>query len=329
MEEQYEHIPIYKPIIGFTGALGSGCSLFSKEFAKNNDYDYYSLSEILHKAGAIMGDESIKNLQDIGNYLRKQEGLDCLVMFVLKEADSNWDKYNKKGLSKKGIILDGIRNCAEITALRQLPNFFLISVQADLDERFKRLSRDNRVGSYEEFIEADRRDADEKLNHGQQVKKCNYLADVVVRNDQKVSLTATTALEEYVNTKLTYIFHIEKLVQGTPDPEYKPSPEETIMTMAYVESKRSSCLKRKVGAIITTKDYNVISSGHNDVPPSSKSCLEHADYGMCARDKILEKLGNEIQYCPNCGTKIDIHTKCITCGREITSYRRSCEQCNN
>lgn len=53
------------------------------------------------------------------------------------------------------------------------------------------------------------------------------------------------------------------------------------MAMAYAESLRSSCSKRKVGAVIV-KNGRVISTGYNEVPPRSKPCSKA--HGGCYRD---------------------------------------------
>ena len=36
-------------IIGFTGSISSGCSLFAKTLPEFTDYKYYSLSKPIHK----------------------------------------------------------------------------------------------------------------------------------------------------------------------------------------------------------------------------------------------------------------------------------------
>jgi deoxycytidylate deaminase len=47
-----------------------------------------------------------------------------------------------------------------------------------------------------------------------------------------------------------YVNLIEDVKNGEKSPEIFPSTDELIMTVAYSLSKKSSCLKRKVGAVI-------------------------------------------------------------------------------
>ena len=56
------------------------------------------------------------------------------------------------------------------------------------------------------------------------------------------------------------------------------------MAIAYAESMRSSCLKRKVGAVIVDLSGAVVSSGYNEVPAANNTCK--CEYGMCYRDKL-------------------------------------------
>ena len=69
------------------------------------------------------------------------------------------------------------------------------------------------------------------------------------------------------------------------------------MAKAYAASMRSSCLKRKVGAVIVDITGDVFSSGYNEVPAANNTCK--CEYGMCYRDKLKkdykETLGSVIK----------------------------------
>ena len=53
----------------------------------------------------------------------------------------------------------------------------------------------------------------------------------------------------------------------------RPSYEEYFMEMAHVVAKRSTCLRRQVGAIIV-KDKHILSTGYNGAPKGLKHCSE-------------------------------------------------------
>ena len=78
---------------------------------------------------------------------------------------------------------------------------------------------------------------------------------------------------------------------------FEPTENETLMTMAYANSWRSSCTQRKVGALIRDDCGNVFSSGYNEVPRYERSCKKQ--YGKCyrkfLRDKFNEKIDNIIK----------------------------------
>ncbi|HIH00380.1 MAG TPA: dCMP deaminase family protein [Thermoplasmata archaeon] len=55
--------------------------------------------------------------------------------------------------------------------------------------------------------------------------------------------------------------------------EPRPSYDEYFMEMAYVVAKRSTCLRRKVGAILV-KEKHILSTGYNGAPKGFKHCSE-------------------------------------------------------
>ena len=53
----------------------------------------------------------------------------------------------------------------------------------------------------------------------------------------------------------------------------RPSNDEYFMDMAQLVSTRSTCLRRKVGAVIV-KDKRVLSTGYNGSPKGTRHCEE-------------------------------------------------------
>lgn len=325
---QLNKIPPETPILGFTGALGSGCTFLAKRVAEYHDYRYLSLSQPIHDMADERGEEhSSTNLQDIGNQLRKDNGVDYLVKSVLRAADEKWPTDGGSS-SPRGIVVDSIRNTGEAEALRQFPNFYLISVHAEEETRKARLIRQEGAlfSSEEEFQEADSRDQAERYRYGQQVKRCNYLADIIVVNSETKSINAEEGLRDYVNAKLyrDYVSLIERLSRGMPVHEHRPSTSEALMTAAYCESRRSSCLKRRVGAVIARQNGDIIAAGHNEVPIGAPPCIE-SRYEWCARDVIQEAIGKKIKHCPECGKEVVFEgIACAACGEHISAFTKRC-----
>ena len=317
-------------VIGFTGALGSGCTFLATGLVKHHGYVRCSLSTPIRAyARDNHIEQTTENLQNIGNELRKTKGIDYLAASALSEVNAGLPPKGDSAYPV-GIVVDGIRNVGEIGALQQLPNFFLISVQAGTDMRKERTIGDGRrFKTSEEFVAADNRDRDEQTVYGQQVKECNYRADIIIINEEEVSSSAEKPYQEYIERLLyrDYVKLIEHVASGKHPNERKARLEESLMTAAYVESKRSSCLKRKVGAIVASPTGDIISAGHNEVPEGSDACLDDPRYGRCARDVVQETIGRKFKHCPNCGELIMMNVKCEHCGSPITCFAKRCPEC--
>ena len=163
-------------IIGLTGTIGAGKSIVA-EFLKKKGFSYFSLSNELREiAKKEKIEQTRENLQDIGNKIRHENGPDFLAELVVLRIESE-DASNA--------VVDGIRNPAEVKALKRLKDFFLVSIDADEKIRFNRLkerNRENDSTSWDDFQKANARDLGEKDEKGQQTKKCMELADFAILN---------------------------------------------------------------------------------------------------------------------------------------------------
>lgn len=72
----------------------------------------------------------------------------------------------------------------------------------------------------------------------------------------------------------------------------RPSWDEYFMDLTRVVSKRSTCLKRRVGAVIV-KDYRVLATGYNGAPKGLKHCEEVG----CLRQKLKVPSGQRHELC--------------------------------
>jgi dCMP deaminase len=72
----------------------------------------------------------------------------------------------------------------------------------------------------------------------------------------------------------------------------RPDWDEYWMSMAIMASKRSTCLRRKVGAVLV--DYNqILSMGYNGAPCE----LDHCDETGCLRQKLNIPSGERAEIC--------------------------------
>ncbi len=72
----------------------------------------------------------------------------------------------------------------------------------------------------------------------------------------------------------------------------RPSWDEYFMEMVDIVKKRSTCLRRQVGAIIV-KDKRMLASGYNGAPTGMKHCGEIG----CMREKLGVPSGQRHELC--------------------------------
>ncbi|MEA1986284.1 MAG: deaminase [Candidatus Marinimicrobia bacterium] len=78
----------------------------------------------------------------------------------------------------------------------------------------------------------------------------------------------------------------------------RPSWDEYFLEIAEVVSRRASCFRNHVGAVIV-QDKDIISTGYNGAPAFQKNCLE---IGWCYRDRHNIKSGTNLELCRAVGS---------------------------
>jgi len=76
------------------------------------------------------------------------------------------------------------------------------------------------------------------------------------------------------------------------DANERPSYDDYFMEMAHVVAKRSTCLRRKVGALLI-KDKHILSTGYNGAPKGFKHCSEVG----CLREQLNVPSGQRHELC--------------------------------
>ncbi|MFH0784310.1 MAG: deaminase [Pseudomonadota bacterium] len=335
-------------ILGFTGSIGSGCSYISETIQNLSEtpYKYCKLSDAINESLKGKGNltPTVEDKQVEGNSLREKYGNDILASILIDKLKDEHDLYTH-------IIIDGIKNDHEVRLLRQIPNFYLFSINADRDIREKRVVGEGKPFSDPaEFLKADKKDEWEESGNGQQVKKCNDASDIIVVNEKEIADTTTHLKQDFVrNIYRKYIELIENNIAGKRSPETSPSVNELCMTIAYSLSKKSSCLKRKVGAVIIEEDDrndidkdkdekegiairipNIVASGYNEVPMGTHKCIFNKDYQKCYRDHLQEEYAKKMIFCPTCGEKINVSSTCPNCKKVYNDrYVKFCQSCQS
>ena len=206
-------------IIGVVGQIASGKGILVKYLIEKLGFISYSLSSAVHREIEKKGIKKYTRqmLQDVGDEMRRREGDEVLARRVIEAIQKQTieDRKLKIGLEgrkskvkknlfsifnyqppssifyhRQSIIIDGIRNPAEIEFLKKNSNFILIGVKASRELRFKRvLLRGKKWDpkTYEDFLKVDRRDIGIGQNKsGQQVGKCLAYCDYMLTNNKDV-----------------------------------------------------------------------------------------------------------------------------------------------
>lgn len=77
------------------------------------------------------------------------------------------------------------------------------------------------------------------------------------------------------------------------DKYQRPEWDEYFLSIAQEVGKRSTCLRRRYGAIIV-KDKIIISTGYNGSPRGEVNCI---DSGLCERERLHVPKGERYELC--------------------------------
>jgi deoxycytidylate deaminase len=279
--------------LGITGSFGSGCSTICDVIENNYSCKKYSLSDTLKQQWSKINPGkpyTKEQLQDLGNSLRRDHGLDFLAKETYKRVVS--DKN-----TSKDIVFDSIRNPNEIDFLRtKFHNFYVIAVDCAESDRWERIKNKEYISKgldHDQFSKDDSRDKNEDgIIYGQQVSLCVDQADYLLRNDTDTLITSLTAIKRVLKRKLDDPMG---LFQGNTR---TPKKVETYMSIAFTASLMSECVKRQVGAVIIDKMGHVVSVGYNMPPRPLSPCYKQ--FGDCFREIVIARTMENVTNCPVC-----------------------------
>lgn len=194
--------------------------------------------------------ERLERLMDRGNRLREATNRNDVLALAAAAEIARHRRANEP-LSRTAHILRSLKHPDEVMTLRQIyrEGFFLIGVFAKEAERIQTLVH-SRSMSLEDARARIARDQDEALPHGQHTRDTFQAADVFVRQPSR---TDDHDLLRFLELVFGHPFHT-------------PTADEQAMYLAYAASARSGSLSRQVGAVVVSRDGDVLSVGANDVP---------------------------------------------------------------
>lgn len=131
-----------KIIIGLVGPLASGKDVSKKYIEEKHGASSYKFSAVLRDIlNRLYLPINRENMQDLSLDLRTRFGSDILAKVITEDAkNDNGDV----------VIVDGVRRMDDITHLSGLPEFKLISIDADTNIRYERTkTRNENIGDAE------------------------------------------------------------------------------------------------------------------------------------------------------------------------------------
>jgi len=166
-------------IIGITGTIGAGKGTIVEYLTHKYGYQHFSvrtfLSKLLKEQGLLPDRD---NLTELANKLRAEHGpsyvTDCLFEEALR--------------SEANCVIESIRTPGEIYSLRKNPSFFLFSVDADPQLRYRRILERNTETDridFLTFVSNEQREMSSDDPNKQNLRKCIELADFSFTNNSE------------------------------------------------------------------------------------------------------------------------------------------------
>jgi len=306
--EKVEHTYTAEIIIGICAPIGSYSAPVIDELEKQlkEDYNYtvvrIKLSQIISQFYDITGNPSpgetmaysiLQKKIAGGDWLREKHKnysilaeLAIAYIHVQRSVEITGGKSLPDPTEFIGrrvcYIIDSLKNQEELLLLRSVYRglFYLFSIYSPLKLREKTLY--DKGLSKDEVRQIINTDDFENNEHGQNVRDTFIDADFFIRVDKQFKKTLSRKIERYLNL----VFDCEIIT---------PLPHEIAMYQAKSAANNSGCLSRQVGAAITDKDFNVLSTGWNDVPKFGGNLYTDQDEEKDHRCKIVGNCSNDIR----------------------------------
>lgn len=163
-----------KIILGITGEMGSGKGTIAKHVVEEKNGSAHRFSTILRDIlDRVYLEQSRDNMQALSTVMRKTFGEDLMAKGMYHDAQNDEHEV---------VVVDGVRRMSDITYLRELPQFKLVYVEADMEKRFERISKrgenaDDAKKTFEEFKKSHEDESE------LQIKELKSYANYVVNND--------------------------------------------------------------------------------------------------------------------------------------------------
>ncbi len=232
-------------IIGITGTLCAGKGTIV-EFLKSKGFKHYSVRDLLieeiKKRDLHINRDSMVL---VGNYLREKNSSSYIAEKLYEIAKENGGDA----------IIESLRAVGEIESLRKKGNFYLFSVDAPIEIRYKRaksrnLSESDLV-SFEKFVSDEEKEMNNLDPTKQNISECMKLSDFHFVNNGTIE-ELYQEVEEILNKIISSGIKSKKIIW-----------DDYFMSMAYLVAMKSKDESTHIGAVIVGKNNEIKSTGYN------------------------------------------------------------------
>jgi cytidine deaminase len=264
-------------VIGIVGAVGSGLGVVQDKLIQAFDEAQYKahpvhLVEMLHEIDRwehleeeredIRIEEHMDAGDDFREAIKSDDALAILGISKIRKIRHAETKSAEEPAKRTAYILKSLKRPEEIESLREIygPGFFVVAAYSPREKRVETLANkiaksynSSDLEAYREHAErlVSRDQKDSAKTFGQNVRQSFPLADVFLDS---------TSEESLIKESRRFV----KLLLG--DNSYTPTRDEYAMAHAHLAALRSGALGRQVGAVIVTREGQIISVGTNEVP---------------------------------------------------------------
>ena len=163
-----------KIVIGLTGQIACGKGVIKKFLISEYQASDYRFSTILRDVLIrLYVEQSRENIQKMSTLLRQTFGEDILANVMSQDIQNDDCHF---------IVIDGIRRLADIKHLKEIPGFFLVSVEASEELRHQRVVKRNEnpgddKKTFADFLK------DQSEESESEIPNTMAAADYVIQND--------------------------------------------------------------------------------------------------------------------------------------------------
>lgn len=229
-----------------------------QELMKVNKDLYYKLFQAAGKNIRMSGHPYISKFEQDKIYIMPQR-INKLIK-ILRQR-------NYKEKTGVRVVIDSLKNPYELAFFKdRYASFYCIALHCDESNRKRRLINDVKL-SADDIVRIDTEEYAAKTTIEQQfyfqnVPMCYENSDIHIDNIE-------AEYKEYNDLKYNLIKYVSLIMHpGLVTPNHI----ERVMNIAYTAKVNSSCLSRKVGAVVTDSSFSTLSIGWNGAPEGQVGC---------------------------------------------------------